>query len=116
MVTHTKEQFLGLYAEGWTEGNVDKILEASAPGYQFGDPQKGLIPRGNFREYFEGFKKEVGQSGETFMDLSGIASYHVGGLLLACCTWKTGVNKNVVGNGLIVVGDDGVQREDVVLT
>ncbi|MEE9247069.1 MAG: hypothetical protein V3U79_00015 [Dehalococcoidia bacterium] len=115
MVAQTKEQFLSLYAEGWTNGDVDKILGVLAPGFQFGDPQKGSISRENFREYFEGFKKEVGQSGETFMDLSGIVAYESGEALVACCTWKTGVDKNIVGNGLIIVGDDGVQREDVVI-
>ena len=115
MGDRTKQEYLGLYAEGWSQGNIDKILEATAPGFQFTDPNKGPIARENLREYFEGFKKEVGQSGETFMDLSGIVAYESGGTLVACCTWKTGVDKNIVGNGLIVVGDDGVQREDVVL-
>ena len=116
MGERTKQEYHGLYAEGWTNGDVDKILGVLAPGFQFGDPQKGSISRENFREYFEGFKKEVGQSGETFLDISGIVAYEAGGLLVACCTWKTGVDKNIVGNGLIVVGDDGVQREDVILT
>jgi hypothetical protein len=115
MANRTKEQSLGLYAEGWSEGNVDKLLESTAPGFQFNDPQKGSISREGFRDYFEGFKREVGQSGDTFMDLSGIVAYEAGDLLIACCTWKTGVDKSVVGNGLITVAAEGVQREDVVL-
>ena len=115
MAIRTKEQFLGLYAEGWCEGNLDKILEATAPEFYFNDPQQGAILRDNFKEYFEGFKKQVGQTGETFMDLSGVIAYEAGELLMACCTWKTGANKAIVGNGLITVGDDGVRREDVVL-
>jgi hypothetical protein len=38
MANRTKEQSLGLYAEGWSEGNVDKLLESTAPGFQFNDP------------------------------------------------------------------------------
>ncbi len=53
MGERTKQEYLGLYAEGWTNGDIDKILGALAPGFQFGDPQKGSISRENFREYFE---------------------------------------------------------------
>jgi len=79
-------------------------------------PIKARLPEKTFEGISRASKKEVGQSGETFMDLSGIVAYESGGALVACCTWKTRVYKNIVGNGLIIVGDDEVQREDVVLT
>ncbi len=111
----TEQEFLGAYAEGWTKGDVDKILDACAPNFRFGDPNQGAIGLAAFRDYFAGFKKQVGEAEGTFMDLTGIAAYEVGDKLIACCTWRTGTRKDVVGNGLIVVGPNGVEREDVVL-
>ena len=63
----TKQEYLGLYAEGWTKGDSAKILEAAAPGYQFGDPQQGAITKDKFVAYFENFKKQVGQSGDCLL-------------------------------------------------
>lgn len=110
----TKQESLGLYAEGWTKGNLAKILEATAPGYQFGDPQQGAITKNKFPAYFDSFKKQVGQSGDVFMKIDGVVAYEVWGNLIVCCRWET-TGQKLVGTGLISVGANGVEREDVAI-
>ena len=107
---------LGLYAEGWTEGDADKILSACATSFQFGDPEKGPVLRQAFAAYFREFEQTVGRAASgTFMDIEGVVAFEAGDKLVACCRWTTGAAKDVVGTGLIVVGDRGVEREDVAL-
>ena len=35
--------FIGAYAEGWTEGDATKIIDATAPNYVFDDPNAGQM-------------------------------------------------------------------------
>jgi len=110
----TKQEYLGLYAEGWAKGDLAKIIEATAPGYQFGDPAQGAIAKEKFSAYFDNFKKQVGQSGDVFMKIDGVIAYEVADHLIACCRWET-TGQKMIGTGLISVGANGVEREDVVL-
>ena len=38
-------EHLAVYAEGWTAGDVDTILEALAEGFVYDDPNAGRIAR-----------------------------------------------------------------------
>lgn len=110
----TKQEYLGLYAKGWTEGDGATILSATARNFTFRDPEKGSIPREDFLEYFQAFKNAVGQNGDTFMAIDGVVAYEANDLLIACCRWMT-LGTKIVGTGLILVGEDGVLREDVAI-
>ena len=103
----TKVNFLGTYAEGWATGDAQKILGAAAPGFVFTDPN-GSVARDAFAGYHAKFVEQYGSA----MALSGVVAYEVGDRLVACCVWEAGSLK---GTGLIVVGAEGVEREDVVL-
>lgn len=104
----TKADYLQRYAEGWTMGDVEKILGATAPGYRFGDPNQGPVARDRFLGYHRSFVKQCGST----MMLSGVLAYEVGDKLVACCVWEAG---GLRGTGLITVGETGVEREDVAL-
>jgi hypothetical protein len=44
---------LDRYVEGWAKADVDKICDASAPGYRFTDPLVGTYGRSSLRKYFD---------------------------------------------------------------
>lgn len=118
----TPEQFLGLYAEGWTEGNPSKILSACAPGFVFVDPgaKCSHVALEDFAAHFQGLQalvatKRQGVEGGpwAFMELSHVQMQKMeNGDLVAWCWWKipgTGIS----GSGLIEVGSEGVRRETI---
>jgi len=106
-MSRTKAEALGLYAKGWTDGNLNEILEAAAPGFRFGDPDRE-VSRDEFPAYYQGFTAAQGAT----VRLTGVVSYEVGNKLMACCDWEAG---DVRGTGLITVGDEGVEREVVAI-
>src|SRR5262249_55361509 len=44
---------LDRYVEGWAKADVDKICDASAPGYRFTDPLVGTYGRSSLHKYFD---------------------------------------------------------------
>lgn len=108
MVTQrTKQDWLGEYADGWTAGNTEKILSSTGEGFQFGDPgEEKPVAKAEFEEYHRKFVETHG----SFMDITGVVAYEYGGKLIAACVWAV---PGVRGTGLIVVGDNGVERENV---
>ena len=50
---------LGTYAEGWTKGDANLILNAVADDYTFDDPNAGKITKSEFTEYLSGMKETV---------------------------------------------------------
>ena len=51
--------FLGTYAEGWTNGNSDTILSATSDSFVFDDPNAGKVAKEEFQEFFAGLKEAV---------------------------------------------------------
>ena len=103
----TKQENLALYAEGWANGDAEKVLQAVAPSYQYGDPN-GQASREEFREFHRNF---ISQYGDT-MSINGVVSYEVGDKLVAGFVWEAG---DLRGTGLITVGAHGVEREECTL-
>ena len=101
----TKQENLALYTEGWANGDAEKVLQAVAPSYQYGDPL-GQASREEFREFHRDFKY-----GDT-MSIDGVVSYEVGDKLMAGFIWGAG---DLRGTGLITVGANGVEREECAL-
>lgn len=102
----TKADFLGQYAEGWSTGDTEKITGACASGFEFHDHERGAVLRADFADYHQAF---VDQNGST-MKLTGVISHELGDKLVACCVWEAGTLR---GTGLITVGNEGVEREEV---
>ena len=54
-----KAEYPGLYAKGWTEGDVNVVLQSLADEYIMDDPNSGHISKADFSSYFTSFKNGV---------------------------------------------------------
>ncbi len=114
----TAVDHLGVYAEGWTKGDADKILSSVTDNYVFDDPNAGEIRKAGFAAYLAEFRETVeslrsGAAGDgPFMELSEIVTSEAEGVLTAWCWWAI-PGTPLQGSGLIKVGDDGVQSERI---
>jgi hypothetical protein len=106
---------LGSYAEGWTNGDADKIIGSLSGNYVLDDPNGGKTGKADFANYLAGMKEAVasmrdaGYSGP-FMELTEVTTREDGGVLTAWCWWSI-PGTALQGAGLIEVGDDGVHSE-----
>ena len=106
---------LGAYAEGWTNGDADKIIGSVSDGYVLDDPNEGKFGKADMANYLVGMKEAVASMrGEDYsgplMELNEVATSEDGGVLTAWCWWSI-PGTALQGAGLIKVGDDGVQSE-----
>ena len=105
----SQAESLGLYAEGWTQGDVDKVMAAIAPTFTFDDPQVGLVSKQDFPEYFR--KIRALRSEQPFMLLTEVITQEGLDALTAWCWWE--IPSVVQGSGLIKVTDQGVVSEQI---
>lgn len=108
-------EYLGLYAQGWTDGDSDAILKAASDGYTFDDPNSGIIPKKEFAQYLAGLKDAVkalrgGSIPTPFMELSEVVTQENQGVLTAWCWWAI-PGTVIKGSGLIKIGAEGVRSE-----
>jgi ketosteroid isomerase-like protein len=103
----TRQEYLTTYAQGWVNGDVEKILSAAAPDYVFDDPKAGMSTPSNFRERFAELKAL--RSAQPFMELSEVVVQDTPDVLTAWCLWR--IPNGPAGSGLIKVDDAGVVSE-----
>ncbi len=106
---------LGAYAEGWTNGDADKIIGSVSDGFVLDDPNASKVGKVDLANYLAGMKEAVASiRGEDysglFMELTEVTTGEDGGVLTAWCWWSI-PGTPLQGSGLIKVGDDGVQSE-----
>ncbi len=107
---------LGAYAEGWANGDADKIIGSVSDGFVLDDPNDGMIGEADFAKHLAGMKEAVASlRGEDysgpFMELAEVTTREDDdGVLTAWCWWSI-PGTTLQGAGLIKVGDDGVQSE-----
>ncbi len=106
---------LGAYADGWANGDADKIIGSLADSYVLDDPNEGKITKAEFANFLAGMKEAVASMrGEDhagpFMELTEVTTNEDGGVLTAWCWWSI-PGTALQGAGLIKVGDDGVRSE-----
>lgn len=110
-------EYLGRYAEGWTNGDAETILSAVSDSFAFDDPNAGTITREGIVEYLAGLREVVAAargtgSSESFMELSEVVTQEADGELTASCWWAI-PGTDIQGSGLIKVGSDGVKSERI---
>lgn len=108
-------EHLGVYAEGWTNGDADTILKATSADYTFDDPNSGVIPKKEFARYLAGLKETVksqrgGGLPKPFMELSEVVTQENEGAMTAWCWWVI-PGTDIKGSALIKIGPEGVRSE-----
>jgi hypothetical protein len=107
--------YLGTYAEGWTNGASDTILSAAADSFFVDDPDAGKIAKADLAKYLDGLKELAASIRGSdydgpFMDLTEVVTKEEDGVLTASCWWAI-PGTEIQGSGLIKVGDGGVLSE-----
>ena len=106
---------MGKYAEGWSKGDADIILESVADDYTFDDPNFGVVTKGQLTSYL-GSLKEIaasqcgGQVPDPFMDLTEVLTQEADGVLTAWC-WYSIPGTEIKGSGLIKAHSTGIRNE-----
>ena len=91
----TKKEYLDIYTEGWANGDTEKVLQAVAPSYQYGDTQDQVALE-KFREYHRNLiNKHVNT-----MSITGVVAYEVEDKLIAGFLFEAGSFRGI---GLITV-------------
>ena len=106
---------LSKYADGWTKGDPEIILDSVSSDYVFDDPNEGQITKQGFATYMSRLKEIVsslrGTESETqFMELSEVVTHEEEDGLTAWCWWEI-PGTEIKGSGLIKVGPEGVRSE-----
>lgn len=109
--------YLGTYAEGWTNGDSEAILSATSDTFVFDDPNAGNVAKGDFSNFFAGLKEAVasirgGDYDGPFMELTEVVTKDDDGVLTASCWWEI-PGTDIQGSGLIKVANDGVVSERI---
>lgn len=107
--------YLGKYAEGWSSGDADVILQAVTDDYKFDDPKAGKISKQEFSDYLSNMKASVkascgGNLPAPFMQLSEVVTSEHDGNIKAWCWWEI-PGTDIKGAGLIKVEPSGVYSE-----
>ncbi|MEQ6888580.1 hypothetical protein ABE957_07825 [Halomonas sp. CS7] len=108
-------EHLNAYAEGWTHGDADMILKATAKDFTFDDPNVGVVTRDALSDYLVGLKETIasqheGRVPEPMLSLTELLTREEGGRLTASCWW-TVPGTAIEGAGLIKVDAEGVHSE-----
>ena len=108
-------EHLGTYAEGWSKGDADTILKATAADFTFDDPNFGVVSRDTLSSYLGELKGTVAslcgdRVPDTFMELSEVLTQEDEGVLTAWCWWAI-PGTEIKGSGLIKVDSTGVRSE-----
>jgi hypothetical protein len=108
-------EHLGTYAEGWSKGDADTILKATAADFTFDDPDFGVVSRDTLSSYLGELKETVaslcgGRVPDTFMELSEVLTQEDEDVLTAWCWWAI-PGTEIKGSGLIKVDSTGVRSE-----
>ena len=106
---------LALYAEGWTNGDENLILQATTDDYSLDDPNSGVISKSKLPEYLKEMKNTVrtlsgGSLPEPFMKLSEVVTNENNGIVTVWCWWAI-PGTEIKGAGLIKVESLGVRSE-----
>jgi len=108
-------EFLAMYAEGWTKGDAETIVNALAEDYILDDPNAGKITKNEITEYLTSMKGMArslldGNLPEPFLELTEVVTRETDGEITAWAWW-TMPGTLIKGSGLIKVDPQGVRSE-----
>ena len=104
---------LDRYVEGWAEADVDKLLGATGPGYQFTDPLVGSFSGRLLCEYFGELQRRFSRAGTIAKRELAFFLHdpmeHVRGLRF----WREAPSVGLTGVAEVQIGERGVVAERV---
>ena len=106
---------LGLYAKGWTNGDVNMILQSITNDYILDDPNVGKVSKEKFSDYLDNMKATVkslhgGNLPEPFMEITDVVTSEEDEIITAWCAWVV-PETDIKGAGHIKVNASGVFSE-----
>jgi hypothetical protein len=109
--------YIASYAEGWSLGDTEKIMNAAAPDLILDDPNIGKINRDALPDYIAGLKNAVaqlraGDRHEMLMEMSEVVIKD-DDEPVSIWAWFTVPGTALAGSALIKVTDRGVVEERI---
>ena len=106
---------LGRYAEGWSSGDAELVVQAIIDDYILDDPNAGKITKDKFSDYLNDMKETVktlcnGNLPQPFMELTEVLTSEENEITTASCAWAI-PGTSIKGAGLIKVNASGVISE-----
>ena len=109
------QDHIAAFAEGWTKGDLERILASLAPQFRLDDPNAGEIAKGDIPAYLEAFKASVrelrGEDAEgPLMEMSEVVIKD-DTLPASVWAWWIVPGTPLEGSALVKVGEEGVISE-----
>ena len=111
------KQIIETYLEGWELGDGALSLSVTAPGFCYDDPNTGRIPRDEFVQFVEDFKRaalEMGGAANAtpFLQYTDVVIKDDELPATVWCWWQA-VGTELQGCALVKVGEEGVLHEKI---
>ena len=112
------QDHIAAFAEGWTNGDLERILQSLAPEFRLDDPNAGEITRDGIPAYLAGLKEVVaGLRGEAgngpnspLMEMSEVVIKD-DAMPVSLWAWWNVPGTPIAGSALVKVGEEGVISE-----
>ncbi len=109
------QDHIAAFAEGWTTGNLERILESLAPQFTLDDPNAGEFGKPEIPAYLDGLKSAVhelrGQTTDApLMEMSEVVIKD-DETPVSVWAWWSVPGTPLAGSALVKVGEDGVVSE-----
>jgi hypothetical protein len=110
-------QIIETYLKGWELGDGALSLSVTADGFCYDDPNTGRIPREEFVEFVEDFKRATIAMGGTedanpFLQYSDVVIKDDELPATVWCWWQA-VGTELQGSARVQVGEEGVLHEKI---
>ena len=110
-------QIIDTYLEGWELGDGALSLSVTADSFCYDDPNTGRIPRDEFVEFVEDFKRAAIEMGgaanaNPFLQYSDVVIKDDESPVTLWCWWQA-VGTELQGCALVKVGEQGVLHEKI---
>jgi len=113
----TLRQIIDTYLEGWELGDGALSLSVTADSFHYDDPNTGRIPRHEFVEFVEDFKRAAvamggAENARPFLQYSDVVIKHDQLPATVWCWWQA-IGTELQGCALVKVGEEGVLHEKI---
>lgn len=110
-------QIIETYLKGWELGDGALSLSVTADSFSYDDPNTGCIPRHEFVEFVEDFKRAAVDMGgalnaNPFLQYSDVVIKDDELPAIVWCWWQA-IGTELQGSARVLVGDEGVLHEKI---